>query len=563
MELKQLLAPLLKWWWFILLATLLAGGSSYYFASQQPPVYQARTTLMIGRALETPNPGGNEFTLSQQLAAAYAEMAMREAVREETMSALGLRRLPEYRVWAPPNSLLIEIQVVDSDPARAQSVANELANQLILRSPTAPEAADQEQLAFINEELEHLQQAIAETREEIGAKQEELRHLVSAQKISEMQTLIGGLQTKLGLLQSNYATLLANTQRGAINTLTVIERASLPRRPVGPNILYTVLISATLGLVMATTAAYALSYLDDTVKEPAEIGRISDLPLLATVPRFKVEGENGSLIALNQPRSPVSEAFRELRTAVRFSNVDKPPRKLLITSAARNEGKSVTAANLAIVLAQAGHDVLLIDGDLRQPQQHRRFNLNNQHGLTDLLLLLELRPANVAHETTGLLQGFIQGTSIVGLSVLTSGPVPPNPSEVLGSEKMKVALGALSSKFDMIIVDSPPCLVVTDAAVLSTQTDAVIVVARAGQTRHHELQKAVQRLRAVNANLVGISLNGVQRAATGYYYDTYSDENHESLSEGSGQQNGTLARAGLKRFLGKGKKQRAPVMDDT
>jgi polysaccharide biosynthesis transport protein len=562
MELKQLLAPLQKWWWFIALATLLAGGSSYYFASQQPPVYQARTILMIGRALETPNPGGNEFTLSQQLASAYAEMAMREAVREETMAALGLGRLPEYRVWAPPNSLLIEIQVVAGDPALAQTVANELANQLILRSPTSPEAADQEQLAFINEELEHLQQSIAETRQEIAAKQEELRHLVSAQKINEMQTQIGGLQTKLGLLQSTYATLLANTQRGAINTLTVIERASLPRGPVGPNILYTVLISAALGLVMATTAAYALSYLDDTIKEPAEVSRIANLPLLATVPRFKVEGENGSLIAFNQPRSPVSEAFRELRTAVRFANVDEPARKLLITSAARDEGKSVTSANLAIVLAQAGHDVLLIDGDLRQPQQHRQFNLNNQQGLTDLLLLLELRPKNIAQETAGLLQGFIQGTSIVGLSVLTSGPVPPNPSEVLGSDKMKLALETLAAKFDIVIVDSPPCLVVTDAAVLSTQTDAVIVVARAGQTRQHELQKAVQRLQAVNANLIGISLNGLRRTSTHYYYDSYADGYHESLTGQNGQQNGTPAKAGLRRFLRLGKSRRAAVADD-
>jgi polysaccharide biosynthesis transport protein len=561
MEIKQLLAPLQKWWWFIALATLLAGGSSYYFASQQPPVYQARATLMIGRALETPNPGGNEFTLSQQLAAAYAEMAMREAVREETMAALGLSRLPEYRVWAPPNSLLIEIQVTAGDPALAQTVANELANQLILRSPTAPEAADQEQLAFINEELEHLQQAIADTREEIATKQEELRRLVSAQKISEMQTQIGGLQTKLGLLQSTYASLLANTQRGAINTLTVIDRASLPRRPIGPNILYTVFISAALGLVMATTAAYALAYLDDTVREPAEISRIADLPLLATVPKFKVEGENGSLISLNQPRSPVSEAFRELRTAVRFSNVDKPPRKLLITSASRDEGKSVTAANLAIVLAQAGHDVLLIDGDLRQPQQHRQFNLNNQHGLTDLLLLLELRPKNAAHETAGLLQGFVQSTSIVGLSVLTSGPVPPNPSEVLGSEKMKLALETLSTKFDMIIVDSPPCLVVTDAAVLSTQTDGVIVVARAGHTRQHELQKAVQRLQGVNAHIIGISLNALRHKRMSYYYDG-RDEVNELFSEGNSQKNRTPAGAGLKRFLRKGKHQRAPALDE-
>lgn len=562
MEIKELLAPLQKWWWFIALATLLAAGSSYWFVSQQPPVYEARTTLMIGRALDTPNPGGNEFVLSQQLAAAYADMAKRETVRQETMAALAMSWLPEYRAWALPNSLLIEIVVVDTNPARAQLVANELANQLVRRSPTAPQPEDQEQIAFISEELEHLQEAITATREEIAAKQEELRLLVSAQKISDMQAQIGGLQTKLGLLQSNYATLLANTQRGAINTLTVLDRASLPRRPVGPNILSTVAIAAALGFVMATTAAYFLAYLDDTVKEPDAIRRICNLPVLATIAKFRAEGENNNLIAFNQPRSPVSEAFRELRTAIRFSNVDKPPRKLLVSSPSWNDGKSVTAANLAVVMAQAGHDVLLVDADLRRPQQHKEFNLSNQHGLTDLLLLLELRPKSAIPEASSFLQGIIQATPIVGLSVLTSGPIPPNPSEVLGSEKMKVALETLLTKFDLVILDSPPCLVVTDAAVLSTQVDGVVFVARAGRTRQHQLQKGVERLREVNGNVIGVSLNGVRRSSSGYYYGGYTGDYYASLPEAERQQNGDRTKGSLRRFLRRRKSQKATLIDD-
>jgi polysaccharide biosynthesis transport protein len=562
MEIKELLAPLLKWWWFIGLASLLAGGSSYWFVSQQPPIYEARTTLMVGRALETPNPAGNEFFVSQQLAAAYAQIARGEAVREDTMAALALRQLPEYRVVAFPNSLLMEIVVVDTDPERASAVANELANQLVLRTPMAPEAGDQEQMAFINEELEHLQQSIVETRTEIAAKQEELRDLVSAQKINEVQTQIAGLQTKLGLLQSTYAALLTNTQRGAINTLTVLNRASMPRRPVGPNVPYTVGISAVLGFVMAATAAYFLSYMDDTVKEPGDIARVTDLPLLATVPRFRVEGENGTLISVHQPRSPVAEAFRELRTGVCFSNVDAPPRKLLITSPSRNDGKSLTAANLAAVLAQAGNDVLLIDADLRQPQQHKLFNLNNQQGLTDFMLLPELRPKSALGEASSLLHGYIQATPIVGLSVLTSGPVPPNPSEVLGSEKMKLALETLAGKFDMIIVDSPPCLVVTDAAVLGTQLDGVVLVARSGQTRQYQLQKAVQRLRAVNANVIGVSLNGLRHTDAAYYYQAYGDGYLQTSSSGA-EPDGARVKSGFARLLRKRNGRQAPVIEES
>jgi capsular polysaccharide biosynthesis protein len=160
MDLKELLVPLLKWWWLIVVATLLAAFSSYRAVRQQPLVYEARTTLMIGRALDNPNPSNNEFWLSQQLAATYADLGKREAVRERTMAALGMTWLPEYRVRALPNTQLLEIVVVDTNPARAQSVANELANQLILRSPTASRPEEQDRQAFVNEELNDLEATI-------------------------------------------------------------------------------------------------------------------------------------------------------------------------------------------------------------------------------------------------------------------------------------------------------------------------------------------------------------------------------------------------------------------
>jgi capsular exopolysaccharide synthesis family protein len=297
---------------------------------------------------------------------------------------------------------------------------------------------------------------------------------------------------------------------------------------------------------MATTAAFLLSYLDDTVKDPDTARRIANVPVLARIGKFKrAEGEN-SLVIYNHPRSAAAEGFRELRTAIRFQNIDEPPRRLLITSPARNDGKSVTAANLAIAMAQSGRDVLLIDCDLRQPQQQEQFDLNNEQGLTDLLFLLELRPKSVMTETSSLSQGFIRRTSVVGLSVLTSGSIPPNPSEVLESEKMKVVLETLSSIYDLIILDSPPFLAVTDAAVLSTQVDGVVIVVRAGKTRQQQLQETVQRLRDVNATVFGISLNGVRRARSGYYYDGPVQEQSGSPEEAEVHQNGTRPRRRLK-----------------
>jgi polysaccharide biosynthesis transport protein len=548
MDLKELLVPLLKWWWLIVVATLLAAFSSYRAVRQQPLVYEARTTLMIGRALDNPNPGNNEFWLGQQLAAAYADLGRREAVRETTMAALGMTWLPEYRVRALPNTQLLEIVVVDTNPARAQRVANELANQLILRSPTASRPEEQDRQAFVNEELNDLEASIKQTRDEIAAKQNELKELVSARQISDTQNQIGALQAKLSILQANYAALLANTQRGAVNTLTVIDAAPLPRRPVGSNTIATILTSAAIGFVMAASAAYFLAYLDDTVKEPGEINRLSDLPSLGSIPKFRLANEESPVIAAAKPRSPIAEAYRILRVAIQFANVDKPPRKLLVTSPTPEDGKSVMAANLAVVFAQAGHDVLLIDADLRQPQQHNLFALKNERGLTDLLLFLELRSPKAADESTSLVPGFIQTTPTVGLSVLTCGPIPPNPSELLGSTKMKVALAAFSAKFDYIIVDSPPCLAVADAAVLSTQMDGVIMIARSGRTRRSHLTQAVERLREVKADILGVSLNGLSSVAQSYYYHYAYSQEHDDSANGAARKHGPGAGNSLRRL---------------
>jgi polysaccharide biosynthesis transport protein len=530
MDLKVLLGPLLKWWWLLLAATLLAAFSSYLAVRQQPLVYQARTTLMIGRALDNPNPSNNEFWLGQQLAAAYADIGNRDEVRERTMDVLGMTWLPEYRVRALPNTQLLEITVVDTNPARAQAVANELANQLILRSPTASRPEEQDRQVFVNEELNDLEEKIRETRDEIAAKQSELRELVSARQISETQNQIGALQVKLSALQANYAALLANTQRGAVNTLTVIDAAPLPRRPVGSNKSSTILTSAAIGFTMATAAAYLLAYLDDTVKEPGEIQALTGLSALGSIPKFRLDDGEPPLLTVSRPRSPVAEAYRVLRTAVQFANVDKPPRKLLVTSSVPEEGKSVTTANLASVLAQAGHDVLLIDADLRQPQQHLFFNLNNERGLTDLMLLLDLRSTHAVQDATSLIPDFIQNTPHIGLSVLTCGRIPPNPSELLGSAKMKVTLAACSSKFDYVVIDSPPCLAVTDAAVLSTQVDGVILISRSGHTRRAHLRQAVERLREIGANILGVSLNDLSSLSSSYYYGYLED--YDSSGDG-------------------------------
>ncbi len=210
-------------------------------------------------------------------------------------------------------------------------------------------------------------------------------------------------------------------------------------------------------------------------------------------------------LVLDHPRSQVAEAYRNLRTNIQFYNVGEPMRRLLVTSAGPDEGKSTTSANLAITFAQANQRVVLIDADLRRPSLHRMFELSNLVGLTDVMV------GSVD------LQEVLLPTAQNGLSVLPTGPIPPNPAEMLGSPRMSELLDQLNQLADFIIIDAPPILAVTDAAVLSSLVDGVILVAASGEVKRDMAQQAVSRLEAVKARMLGVVLNGVEDESSGYY----------------------------------------------
>lgn len=515
MELIEFVTPIRRWWWLILIATLLAAGASYYVGSQQPDVYQARTTLMIGSAIENPNPSGSEFWLAQQLAQTYAEVAEREPVRQGTMEALNLTFLPDISIGSIPDTQLIEIRVNDTSPPRAVAVANEYAHQLMLQSPTNSDEQDSSRQEFIEQQLDELEVTILATSDEIKEKQEALVGVFSASQIQELQSQISTLQAKQTTLQANYANLLASLGRGAINSINVIERATRATL-VGAGIASSVVAAGAIGLLLATAAAYLLEYLDDTVVSPDDVAKVSSVPTLAGIARIDEDDEGDRLITITQPRSPTSEAYRVLRSGIQFSSVDNPDQaRLMITSANPSEGKSLTVANLAVVMAQAGLNVLVVDADLRRPVQHKTFRMPQKGGLTNLLLEIDLTASDA--EVLSAMKRAIQPTQVEGLHLLTSGPIPPNPSELLGSAKMEKTISTLARQYDYVVIDSPPVLAVTDAAVLSRRVEGVLLVVDAGKTRRGHLRQAIQQLEAANAHLMGVVLNRLSPRSDGYY----------------------------------------------
>jgi non-specific protein-tyrosine kinase len=260
-----------------------------------------------------------------------------------------------------------------------------------------------------------------------------------------------------------------------------------------------------------------------------------NLPTLAGIMRIKPSQNEGErrLVTMEQPRAPVSEAFRILRTGILFSSVDRESHVLLITSPNPMDGKSVVAANLAVVMAQAGHRVLLVDADLRRPVQHKIFEQANGNGLTNMLLNMKMNGSREAqHEQ---LEQVIRPTSQTGLELLSSGPVPPNPSELLGSEKMKALISLLKESYDFIIFDSPPGLAVTDALILASLSDSTLLMTNVGQTRLNHLVQIVNRLREVNAHIIGVVLNRLTpRGDAYYYYYHYQNSYYSNGTNGQG-----------------------------
>lgn len=223
-----------------------------------------------------------------------------------------------------------------------------------------------------------------------------------------------------------------------------------------------------------------------------------------------------SLITLKHTKSPVSEAFRTLRTNFQFTSVDLESKKVMITSAGPGEGKSTTAANLAVSIAQTGKSVLIVDADLRNPTQHKFFSLNNGEGLSSSMVQDQE------------FQYYIRETAVPGISVLPGGPVPPNPAELVGSKRMKRLLEEVSKQFDIVLIDTPPIIAVTDAAILAQEVDGVILVLASGEVQKDYAKKAKELLDKVNAKILGVVLNKAD-AKTGdyYYYYYYGSDNQK------------------------------------
>jgi capsular exopolysaccharide synthesis family protein len=321
-------------------------------------------------------------------------------------------------------------------------------------------------------------------------------------------------QNSLNAYFNNYTQLLTSYQNLRVNNLgdyiglEKVDTAVPPQNQIYPNPRNSAIQGAVFGLVLSAGAVLLMEYLDDTIKTPDDVARIMGMRVIGFIP--EVEGEKikeGQLFVTLSPRSPVAEGFRALRTNLEFISEEVPLNRMLVTSSGPGDGKSTVLTNLAEVFLQSGKRILVIDADMRRPTVHKHFSLTNRVGLSDVLR----GRLNI--------NSVIQRWQDKELYVVTSGPIPSNPTELLGMPLTQKLIDELSVHFDIVLIDSPP-FVVADAAVLASIVDGVIFVVRPGVTHSDSVQAMLEQLRHAKANIVGAVMNKIPKSR-GYYYGGY------------------------------------------
>lgn len=476
-----------------------------------PKVYEAQVALLIGNSTGSVNPSLDQALLSQRLSVTYAQVATQRATLARVVTKLGLNTTPEklagqVAASAPQDSSIVTITVRDGQPDRAAIIANAIASDVVASTPSIT-GQDADLRTFIAESLATTRSQLTETQGRV----DDLSALTA--RTPAQDVLLATLQNRLTSLQATFATLLSLASSASANLATVTDPAVAPLSPTAPNVPLNVILGAVGGLLLGIGAAFVAEQLDDSVKTAADVHEACGLATIGSIGQSRIDPKKEKiywLVTLLYPRAAVAESFRSLRTSLQFASIDQDVQTLLVTSPLPGDGKTTIAANLAVAFALAGRRTILVDADLRRPTVHQVFGLSGESGLTNLL---RSDPTRVSQE--------LRATEVPNLQILPCGAIPPNPAEILGSQRMGAVLDGLRSVADIVVLDSAPLQVVTDASVLAARVDATLVVAMSGSTSRGALRRGTESLRRSHAHIVGVVLNRVPRQAADLYSSYY------------------------------------------
>jgi succinoglycan biosynthesis transport protein ExoP len=516
-DLRKYIHLLTKWWWLVILVGLVTGILGYIISKNLTPYYASSATVLINQAPATQTTDYSSVMMSERLAKTYAQMMVKGSVLDQVIKQLNLTFTEKelagmLQVTSLINTQLIEIKAETPDPNLSASIANSVVD-------------------VFKQQIEEIQGSrFKESKDSLLAQMGELERQIKDIGTQIKQTTLADEKVKLGEKAAQYNTIYGNllqsyeqirvSEAQAVSSVVQIEAAVPELNPVRPKTMQNTILAALLGGLLVIAIIFMREAFDDTIRTTEPITKDFKLAVLGSIFRYSTKLEE-DLITLKEPRSPVSEAYRSIRTSINYSSVDKPLQTFMVTSTDPGEGKTTTLGNLAIVFAQTNKKVLVVDCDLRKPRVHTTFGCENIVGLSNLLTQEDEIP----------LEEVLQPSTQDNLKILTSGPILPNPSEWLGSNKMKKLLKAMTDYADIVILDTPPTMAVTDAAVLAPQTDGVVLVIRSGRTHRDALKNTIGQFRAANARILGVVLNDVDASQSAYSYRYGSKGKYAAYNE--------------------------------
>ena len=488
--------------WLIILVGVVAAASTFFISKKISPVYETSTKVLVIAAPTGQSTDYNSILASQNLVPTYADLLTSESILGEVIQRLGLTETIDslanmISVSPVRNTSTIMISIEGADRALIARIANTMVTVFIDKINTIQSDRFTSSKENLKNELESIDSLLQTALvDEAAATDPTIKSLLDA---------------KILQYRSMYATVLSNYEQArlaeveATSSVIQIDKAGVSYRQVSPKIITNTLLAGLLGALLVVGFVFVRDTLDSTIKSVDEITRFLKLPVVGVIDKHT--SKTGP-ITQKEFRSPTSDAFRSLRTNLQHADVDHPIRSILVTSPSPAEGKSTVSANLAIVLAQAGNSVTLIDADFHLPMIHKRMNIANTLGLTTLLGRPHIKFDDI-----------LQHTSVSGLSVITTGEViPPNVTEIIASKKMVSVMGGLLERSSMVIMDSSPVLSGADSIILAPLVDGVLLVVQLGQTTIKAARQAVENLRQVNAKVIGVVLINVNQKALGYDY---------------------------------------------
>jgi capsular exopolysaccharide synthesis family protein len=471
----------------------------------------------------------NESVQSSRFASAEQSLQAQIAQVEEQ-----IRTLQNQHAQEAENTYKEQVDEVSRTIANLQNEINTLQDEIVRldyvvnppstrfgRNPYAPTPSVEQQLDLVKK-----QDRLAELKSLLAMYQRiyvDLSYNPDSGQPANPDRNTDQIQAALDQYQQIYSNLLANYEsirlarmRSTPNVVQ-IEQALPSGNPVRPQPVVNMALGGILGLMLAGGFAFISEYMDDTLRSPEEVSEILQLPVLGYIgdmdhPRVRDSKRSNVPYVLAQPRSPVTEAFRSLRANIEFVDLDHPVKTLLVTSSTLSEGKTTIATNLAIVMAQLGRRVILVDSDLRRPRVHKTIGVSNVMGLSDVLR---------NHAT---IKEVAQPWGNGNLIVITSGSLPPNPAEVLSSDRMSQVMNEMKSLADIVIIDSPPSIL-ADASVLAARADGVLLVIQSNKTQMNAALTMINQFKRVGARVVGVALNRINSRESYYYYGDLKNYN--------------------------------------